>query len=146
MRAALIALLLASSAPALAAHDVVITGGTIYDGTGAKGFPGWVAVDGDRIAAVGTGAPPAAARTVDATGLAVAPGFVNMLSWATESLLMDGRALSDLKQGVTLEVFGEGWTMGPINADMKAKGGEKAKIEGKCGEGKCGEGKCGGNK
>lgn len=121
MRAALIALLLASSAPALAAHDVVITGGTIYDGTGAKGFPGWVAVDGDRIAAVGTGAPPAAARTVDATGLAVAPGFVNMLSWATESLLMDGRALSDLKQGVTLEVFGEGWTMGPINADMKAK-------------------------
>lgn len=114
------ALLLAT--PALAApHDLVIIGGTIYDGSGAPGFAGWVAVDGDRIAAVGRGKAPAAQRTIDASGQAVAPGFINMLSWATESLMIDGRGLSDLRQGVTLEVMGEGWTMGPVNADMKAK-------------------------
>lgn len=110
---------LAVSGPALAAHDLVIANGTVYDGTGAPGFRGWIAVDGDRISAIGKGAPPAAVRTVDASGKAVAPGFVNMLSWATESLLVDGRGLSDLKQGVTLQVMGEGWTMGPLTDPMR---------------------------
>jgi N-acyl-D-amino-acid deacylase len=118
----LIALLAASAAmPALAAHDLVIANGFVVDGTGSPGFPGWVAIDGDRIAAVGKGAVPEARRTVDAKGQVIAPGFVNMLSWATESLLVDGRAVSDLKQGVTLEVMGEGWTMGPLTEPMRAE-------------------------
>jgi N-acyl-D-amino-acid deacylase len=121
MRRLALALLFASAPLAAAPHDTVITGGTIYDGTGAPGFKGWVAIDGDRVAAVGRGTPPAAARTIDATGKAVAPGFINMLSWATESLIADGRAMSDLKQGVTTQVMGEGWTMGPVNAAMKAE-------------------------
>ncbi len=119
--ALLLAALLLPSPTVAAPHDLVISGGTIYDGTGAPGFAGWVAIDGDRIAAVGRGKAPAALRTIDARSQAVAPGFINMLSWATESLMIDGRGLSDLKQGVTLEVMGEGWTMGPMNADMKAK-------------------------
>ena len=118
----LIALLAASAAlPAFAAHDLVIANGLVVDGTGAPGFPGWVAIDGDRIAAVGKGAVPAARQTVDAKGQVIAPGFVNMLSWATESLLVDGRAVSDLKQGVTLQVMGEGWTMGPLTEPMRAE-------------------------
>ena len=111
---------LAAAAPALA-HDLVIANGLIVDGTGAAPYAGWVAVDGDRIAAVGAGPAPAAARTLDARGLAVSPGFVNMLSWSTESLIADGRAMSDIKQGVTLEVMGEGWSMGPLNPAMKAQ-------------------------
>ncbi len=114
------ALLTSTSAFAAPAYDIVISGGTVYDGTGAPGFPGWVALQDDRIAAVGKGRAPAAERTVDATGKAVAPGFINMLSWATESLMIDGRGLSDLKQGVTLQVMGEGWSMGPYTPDMKA--------------------------
>lgn len=114
------ALALAASAPAMAAHDLVIQNGIVVDGSGAPGFAGWVAVDGDRIAAVGKGSPPAARRTVDAGGQVIAPGFINMLSWATESLLVDGRGLSDLKQGVTLEVMGEGWSMGPLTPEMRA--------------------------
>ena len=118
----LIALLAASAAmPALAAHDLVIANGFVVDGTGSPGFPGWVAIDGDRISALGKGAVPEARRTVDAKGQVIAPGFVNMLSWATESLLVDGRAVSDLKQGVTLEVMGEGWTMGPLTEPMRAE-------------------------
>lgn len=117
---ALCLLLLAATAPALAAHDLVIHNGTVIDGSGAPRFKGWVAVDGDRIAAVGKGRPPAARQTVDARGQVIAPGFVNMLSWATESLLVDGRAVSDLKQGVTLQVMGEGWTMGPLTPAMRA--------------------------
>lgn len=114
------AILLTAAIPA-AAHDLVITNGVIIDGTGAAPFPGWVSVDGDRIAAVGRGPAPSAARTLDAGGRAVSPGFVNMLSWSTESLIADGRAVSDIKQGVTLEVMGEGWSMGPLNARMKAQ-------------------------
>jgi N-acyl-D-amino-acid deacylase len=118
----LIALLAASAAmPALADHDLVIANGLVVDGTGAPGFAGWVAIDGDRIAGIGKGKAPAARRTVDAKGQVIAPGFVNMLSWATESLLVDGRAVSDLKQGVTLEVMGEGWTMGPLTEPMRAE-------------------------
>ena len=113
---ALLALSAAKQPPA----DLVIVGGTVYDGSGQPGFNGWVAVTRDRISAVGTGKPPAAARTLDARGQAVAPGFVNMLSWATASLIQDGRALSDLKQGVTLEVMGEGDSLGPLTPAMKA--------------------------
>ncbi len=99
--------------------DVVIRGGTIYDGSGGPPFVGDVAIDGDTIVEVGA-TPRLRGRTeIDATGLAVAPGFINMLSWATVSLLEDGRAQSDIRQGVTLEVFGEGWSMGPLNEAMK---------------------------
>ena len=103
----------------VATYDVLIGGGTIYDGSGAASFIGDVAIDGDRIVAVGDLASATAERVVDASGLAVSPGFVNMLSWATESLIVDGRSQGDLRQGVTLEVFGEGNSMGPMNDAMK---------------------------
>ncbi|HVU88842.1 MAG TPA: D-aminoacylase [Pirellulales bacterium] len=99
--------------------DVILRGGMIYDGTGARPGTGDVAISGDRIAAVGDLRTARAKREIDARGLAVAPGFINMLSWATVSLLQDGRSQSDIRQGVTLEVFGEGWSMGPLNARMK---------------------------
>ncbi|MBW3554330.1 MAG: D-aminoacylase, partial [Gemmatimonadetes bacterium] len=83
-------------------------GGTVYDGTGAAGVQADVGVRGDRIVAVGDLAGEQGRLEVDARGLAVAPGFINMLSWATESLIEDGRSQSDIRQGVTLEVFGEG--------------------------------------
>ncbi|MCL6730204.1 N-acyl-D-amino-acid deacylase family protein [Sphingomonas hankyongi] len=107
------------SAAAAAEYDVVVRGGTIYDGSGGAPYAGDVAIKGDRIAYVGPKAPGAAAKYVDASGLAVAPGFINMLSWATESLIVDPRGQSDLRQGVTLEVMGEGWSMGPLNDEMK---------------------------
>ena len=100
-------------------YDVVISGGTIYDGSGAAPYRGDVAVEGDRIAYVGPDAPGTGRRQIDATGLAVAPGFINMLSWANEALIEDGRGQSDIRQGVTLEVFGEGWSMGPLTEEMK---------------------------
>ncbi len=119
--AALLALLLGSCAePAL--HDVVVRGGAIYDGGGGEPFRGDLAIDGDRIVALhpaDRGREVRGRLEIDASGLAVAPGFVNMLSWATASLLVDGRAQSDLRQGVTLEVFGEGWSMGPLSEEMK---------------------------
>ena len=101
-----------------AAHDVVIRGGTIYDGSGGRPFAADVAIDGDRIVAVGA-APERGRTEIDASGLAVAPGFINMLSWATTSLIADGRSQSDIRQGVTLEVFGEGWSLGPVNDAMR---------------------------
>ena len=101
-----------------AAHDVVIRGGTVYDGSGAPPFEADVAIDGDNIAAIGKVA--GRGRTeLDAGGFAVAPGFINMLSWATTSLIADGRSQSDIRQGVTLEVFGEGWSLGPVNDTMR---------------------------
>ncbi|HMG48708.1 MAG TPA: D-aminoacylase [Allosphingosinicella sp.] len=115
--AALIWLLAAAVAPR-PAYDVVIRGGTLYDGGGGAPYRGDVAISGDRIVAVGRVAGRGA-REIDAAGLAVAPGFVNMLSWATESLIQDGRSQSDIRQGVTLEVMGEGWSMGPLNPEMK---------------------------
>jgi len=102
-------------------YDLIVRGGTLYDGSGGEPYVGDIAIDGDRIAAVGKLPSGARARReIDARGLAVSPGFVNMLSWATDSLIVDGRGLADIKQGVTLEVFGEGWSMGPLNAGMKA--------------------------
>jgi N-acyl-D-amino-acid deacylase len=100
-------------------HDLVLRGGTIYDGTGSPGFVGDVTVDGDVIVGVGDLGSAVGRVEIEVDGLAVAPGFVNMLSWATESLIADGRAMSDVIQGVTLEVMGEGDSMGPLNGAMK---------------------------
>jgi len=99
--------------------DIVIRNGAIYDGSGAAPFVGDVAIRGDRIVAVARKIRGPRLTEIDATGLAVSPGFINMLSWATESLLADGRGLSDLKQGVTLEVMGEGSSMGPWSEKMR---------------------------
>ena len=101
-------------------YDVLIRGGTVYDGSGDAPRTADVAIAGDTIAGIGDFAPTSARTTIDAAGLAVSPGFINMLSWATESLIVDGRSLSDIRQGVTLEVFGEGNSMGPLNPQMKA--------------------------
>ena len=115
--------LLASSAiaqaPAPQQYDLLIDNGTIYDGMGGEPFTGDVAIKGDKLVYVGPQAPGTAKKTVDASGMAVSPGFINMLSWAVESLIADGRGLSDTKQGVTLEIFGEGDSMGPLNPKMK---------------------------
>ena len=100
------------------AYDVVIRGGTIYDGSGGAPFVGDVAIHGDRIVYVGPHAPGRSAEEFGARGKAVAPGFVNMLAHPEASLLVDGRALSDLRQGVTLEVLGED-SMGPLTPEMK---------------------------
>ena len=99
--------------------DLLIRGGAVYDGRGRAPFDGDVAISGDTIAAVGQLEDWHGRDEIDARGLAVAPGFVNMLSWATESLLEDGRAQSDVRQGVTLEVMGEGFSMGPLTDTMK---------------------------
>ena len=102
-----------------AAYDVIIRGGTIYDGSGSPPITGDVAIKGDSIVAVGTVPGGSATTTVDATGLAIAPGFINMLSWSNESLIQDGLSQSDIRQGVTLEVMGEGESMGPLTPEMK---------------------------
>jgi N-acyl-D-amino-acid deacylase len=101
--------------------DVLIRGGMIYDGSGAPGRLGDVAIRGDRIAAVGDLSAARAVTIVDATGLAVAPGFINMLSWSTESLLADGRSQGEIRQGVTTQIMGEGDSMGPLTEEMKRR-------------------------
>ena len=116
------AVLVCSAAPAPksgTAYNVLIRGGTIYDGSGAAPYVGDVGIKGDKIVYVGPHALGPAGRTIDATGKAVSPGFINMLSWANESLIADGRGLSDTMQGVTLEVMGEGDSMGPLSPEMK---------------------------
>jgi N-acyl-D-amino-acid deacylase len=100
-------------------YDVVIRNGTLYDGSGGAPTLTDLAINGDRIEAIGKLGNVRGRTEIDATGLAVAPGFINMLSWATESLIEDGKSQSDIRQGVTLEVFGEGWSMGPLNDAMK---------------------------
>jgi len=99
--------------------DVIIRNGTVYDGSGKAPVKADVAIRGDRIAAIGQLKGDRAKAEIDATGMAVAPGFINMLSWATESLIYDGRSQADIRQGVTLEVFGEGMSMGPLTEKMK---------------------------
>jgi len=101
------------------AYDYVIRGGEILDGSGGKAFTGDVAVKGDRIAYVGPRAPGRAAHEIDARGKAVAPGFINMLSHSEDSLIADGRGQSELRQGVTLEVMGEGGSIGPLTPKMQ---------------------------
>jgi N-acyl-D-aspartate/D-glutamate deacylase len=104
-----------SASPAAADFDVIIKGGTVYDGSGDEPRQADVAIRGDRIAGVGDFKSARAKTIVDAKGLAVAPGFINMLSWSTESLIQDGRSQSELRQGVTTEIMGEGESMGPVN-------------------------------
>src|ERR1700686_2619044 len=117
------ALLLAATFPLVARgaepspemFDVLIKGGTLYDGSGEKPRVIDVAIRGDRIVALGDFPADRARAVIDAKGLAVAPGFINMLSWSTESLIEDGRSQSEIRQGVTTEIMGEGESMGPVN-------------------------------
>jgi N-acyl-D-amino-acid deacylase len=126
----LVAILLLLQTPHAAQHptprratparfDVIIRNGTVYDGTGGEGRRADVGIRGDRVAAVGDLSGAKADTEVDAQGLAVAPGFINMLSWSTESLIVDGRSLGELKQGVTTQIMGEGESMGPLSPEMK---------------------------
>jgi N-acyl-D-amino-acid deacylase len=103
---------------ACAHYDTVLRNGTIYDGTGSAPRIGDVAMRGDRIVAVGE-VRGRGRNEIDASGMAIAPGFINMLSWATTSLIIDGRAMADVKQGVTTEIFGEGVSLGPLSDAMK---------------------------
>jgi len=114
--------------------DTIIRNGMIYDGNGGEPFKADIGIENDTIAFIGDLLNASAKNEVDAKGNAVAPGFINMLSWATETLIEDGRSQSDIKQGVTLEVLGEGWSMGPLNEQLKkqqqeAQGDIKYKIE-----------------
>jgi N-acyl-D-amino-acid deacylase len=111
----------ASPAWAAEAFDVLIRGGTVYDGSGKPPRRADVALRGDRVAAVGDLAGATARTVVDADGLAVAPGFINMLSWSTDSLLVDGRGQSEVRQGVTTQIMGEGWSWGPVNDAIKKR-------------------------
>ena len=99
--------------------DIVIKGGMVYDGGGGAPIRADVGIKGDKIVKIGKLGNAKATTTIDASGMAVAPGFINMLSWATESIIVDGRSLGDLKQRVTTEIFGEGWSMRPLNERMK---------------------------
>jgi N-acyl-D-amino-acid deacylase len=109
------------SVPGTLVYDYIIRNGTIYDGSGSEGYVADVAISGDRVAKIGLNLPGKGNKEVDATGMAVTPGYINMLSWATESLIIDGRSQSDIRQGVTLEVFGEGGSGGPLSETMKAE-------------------------
>lgn len=100
-------------------YDVIIRGGNVYDGLGGPPVLADVGVNSDTIAMIGDLSNAIAKKEIDAKGLAVSPGFINMLSWAVESLIIDGNSQADIRQGVTLEVFGEGTSMGPMNAAMK---------------------------
>src|SRR5713101_4065259 len=114
-----IAMVASTNAGRGAEFDVLIRNGTIYDGSGAPPVKRDIGIIKDRIAAVGVLGKERSGIEIDATGLAVAPGFINMLSWANESLIADGRSQSDIRQGVTLEIMGEGESMGPLNAEMR---------------------------
>lgn len=100
-------------------YDILITNALIYDGSGSTPYRGMIAINADTVAALGAGLRGQGDVVIDAGLKAVCPGFINMLSWATESLIEDGRGMSDIKQGVTLEVMGEGMSMGPLNNRMK---------------------------
>ncbi|MCZ6757818.1 MAG: D-aminoacylase [Bacteroidetes bacterium] len=112
-----VAFFVSCSAPA--DFETLLTGGTIYDGSGETPYVADVGIRADTIAAIGDLSEFSAAQVKDVSGLAVSPGFINMLSWATTSLIEDGRSMSDILQGVTLEIFGEGWSLGPQNDAMK---------------------------
>ena len=102
-------------------YDVILRGGTIYDGSGESPFTGDLAISGDKIITIGDIGKASAPLEINVEGLAVAPGFVNMMSWANESLIEDGHSQSDIRQGVTLEIMGEGESMGPLNDRMKSE-------------------------
>lgn len=101
-------------------YDTIIRNGMVYDGNGGAPYNADVAISNDTIAFIGDLSKAAAKNIVDAHGMAVSPGFINMLSWSPVTLIEDGRSQGDIRQGVTLEVFGEGESMGPLNAKMKA--------------------------
>src|ERR1044071_5652351 len=103
-----------------AAFDVIIKGGDVYDGTGSPPVHADIGITGDRVTAIGDLKAASAPTSIDAKGLAVAPGFINMLSHSEVSLIVDGRSMSELKQGVTTQIFGE-FSMGPLNEDMKRR-------------------------
>lgn len=100
-------------------YDIVIRGGNVYNGSGQAPVVADVAINADTIAAIGDLSGAVGKKEINAAGMAVSPGFINMLSWAVETLILDGNSQADIRQGVTLEVFGEGSSMGPINATMK---------------------------
>lgn len=110
-----------SDQAAVELFDVLLRGGTLYDGSGSPPVKNDLAIRGDKIVAVGK-LPTATAKTaIDAKGLAIAPGFINMLSWSTESVLVDGRGQSEVRQGVTTQIMGEGWSWGPVNDAIKKR-------------------------
>ena len=131
---ALAALLLLPGLARAADYDVIVRGGMLYDGTGGKPRLADVGIRGDLIAAIGDLSKASAGRVLDAKGLAVAPGFINMLSWSVDTLIADGRSQGEIRQGVTTEIFGEGDSMGPLTEEMKKRreegmGDIKYKIE-----------------
>ncbi|WP_273567355.1 N-acyl-D-amino-acid deacylase family protein [Maribacter halichondriae] len=115
----IIYLLLLAGCTSSETFDILIKNGQILDGLGQPAYVGGIGINADTIAAIGQLENAKGLQEIDATGLAVAPGFINMLSWATESLIEDGKSQSDIRQGVTLEVFGEGWSMGPLTEQSK---------------------------
>src|SRR5260370_27868573 len=118
--ASAVLLLCAGATTSRPTYDIVIRKGMIYDGSGSDAVRGDVAISGDRIAAVGK-VGGAGKTEIDAHGLTIAPGFINVMSQAQESLIADGRGMSDVKQGVTTEIFGEGESMGPLSPAMQAQ-------------------------
>src|SRR5581483_2277900 len=102
-------------------YAIIIRHGMIYDGNGKAPYQADIAINADTIAFIGDLSSAHSKQVIDANGMAVAPGFINMLSWANESLIQDGRSQSDIRQGVTLEVMGEGESMGPLTQAMKAQ-------------------------
>jgi N-acyl-D-amino-acid deacylase len=112
-------LILAPACTPAPEYDVVIRGGTLYDGSGSPGVVADLAISGDTVAALGDLRAARGRQEVDAHGMAVSPGFINLMSWANESMIEDGRAMSDVMQGVTLQVMGEGDSMGPIPDSLK---------------------------
>src|SRR6185312_5517804 len=117
----ILALALFSACTKKQQYDKIIRNGMVYDGRGGAPYKADIAINADTIAGIGDLSAAAAKEDVDVHGMAVAPGFINMLSWANESLIQDGRSQSDIRQGVTLEVMGEGTSMGPITPKMKAE-------------------------
>lgn len=114
----LLALVILFSACQKQKFDLIIRGGTVYDGSGKPGVVTDVGINADTVAAIGDLTNAIGTKVIDANGLAVAPGFINMMSHAEVSLLMDGNSQADIRQGITLEVLGEG-SMGPLNDKMK---------------------------
>ena len=100
-------------------YDLIIRNGIVYDGNGGEPFLADIGINADTIAFIGDLKAAQADSILDASGKAVAPGFINMLSWATESLIEDGKSQGDIRQGVTLEVMGEGMSMGPLTPQLK---------------------------
>ncbi len=118
-RCALGLLVLAASSVRSADYDVIVRGGAVYDGSGGRPRVADLGIRGDLIATIGDLSKASATRVLDARGLAVAPGFINMLSWSVESLIVDGKSQGEIRQGVTTEIFGEGDSMGPLTPAMK---------------------------